>query len=187
MADLRSVATDTVARPVVLIGLPGVGKTRVGRLLAQRIDWTFADIDHEIEQASGLSVARLVADRGWAHFRDLERETLARFLVRSGTVIAAGGGVVELAENRAAIRRHGRAVWLRADQALLSQRLRDAESDRPLLAGDAVRRLGELARDREPLYAEVAIHSLDIGAMTPDVVAERLAGIIGLEQTRARK
>ena len=187
MADLRSVATNTAARPVVLVGLPGVGKTRVGRLLAQRINWAFADIDHEIEQASGLPVVKLVAERGWAYFRDLERETLARFLGRSGTVIAAGGGAVELAENRAAIKCRGQAVWLRADQALLLQRLRDAESERPLLAGDAVRRLGELARNREPLYAEVALHRLDIGAMTPDAVAERLTGIIGLEQARAQK
>lgn len=185
MADPHSVAMNAAGRPVVLVGLPGVGKTRVGRLLAQRINWAFADIDREVEQASGQSVPELVAERGWACFRDLEQETLAQCLGRSNTVIATGGGAVERVGNRNAIMRHGCTVWLQADQALLLQRLRDAEIERPLLAGDAGQRLEELARNREPLYAEVAIHRFDTGAMTPEAIAERLIAIIGLEQTRA--
>jgi len=177
------VAVNEAARPVVLVGLPGVGKTRAGSLLAQRINWTFADIDHEIERVSNRPVASLVAEQGWTYFRDLEQEMLASFLARGRTVIAAGGGAVERTANRTVIMRFGYAIWLRADPQLLLQRLGSAGDERPLLAGDTGQRLEELALVREPLYAEVAAARLDIGLMTPEDVVEKLLGIIGLEQT----
>ena len=187
MAEIGSGAGNEAVRPLVLVGLPGVGKTRAGRLLARRINWSFADIDHEIERATGRTVATLVAGRGWPYFRDLEQDILASFLGRSRIVIASGGGIVEREANRAAIRRDARAIWLRADPALLLQRLRSAADERPLLAGDAGGRLDELARNREPLYAEVAEARLDIGTLNPEDVAEKLLGVIGLEQTGAIK
>jgi len=174
-------ATD---EPIVLIGLPGSGKSRIGRLLAQRIAWAFADIDNEIEVASGCSVAEVVDSRGWAYFRDLEQQMLERLLGRAGIVIATGGGVVERMENREAIMRQRRVVWLQADPALLLQRLQDDETERPLLAGDAKRCLEELARIREPLYAQLSTHRIDTGSVTAEVAAEQLAGIV--VEARAR-
>ncbi len=184
VVDPGSVAIDAAGQPVVLIGLPGSGKSRIGRLLAERIGWVFADIDKEIEVASGRSVAELVDVRGWTYFRDLEQQTLERLLEQAGTVIATGGGVVERAENREAIVRNRRVVWLRADQPLLLQRLHDDDTERPLLAGDTKRLLQELARIREPLYAQLSTYSLDTGSMTPEAAAERLAGIVGEERVR---
>jgi len=187
VAEICSGAVKEAVRPVVLVGLPGVGKTRAGRLLARRINWGFADIDQEVERTSGRPVATLVAERGWPYFRDLEQEMLASFLDCTHIVIASGGGIVEREANRTAIRRYARAVWLQADPELLLQRLRSAVEERPLLAGDAGGRLDQLARNRESLYAEVAEARLDIGTMNPEEVAEKLLGIIGLEQTGAIK
>lgn len=184
VADPGSVAKDAVDQPVVLIGLPGSGKSRIGHLLAQRINWAFADLDQEIEAATGRSIAELVDSRGWAYFRDLEHQMLERLLEQAGTVIATGGGVVERMENREAIMRHRRVVWLRTDLTLLLRRLRDDETERPLLAGDTKRRLEELARIREPLYAQLSTHAIDTGLVTAETAAEQLAGIVAEEGAR---
>ena len=184
MTDPASAAMNSTDQPIILIGLPGSGKSRIGRLLARRIDWAFADIDKEIEVVSGRSVAELVDSRGWTHFRDLEQQTFARFLKQPGIVIATGGGVVERMENREAIKRHRRVVWLRTELALLLQRLRNDDTERPLLAGDAKRRLEALARIREPLYAQLSTHSIDTGLVTAEMAAEQLAGIVVEEGTR---
>jgi shikimate kinase len=173
-------------RPIVLIGLPGSGKTRVGRSLARRMGWDFADTDEVIEQNAGHSIEELARTAGWASFRRLEQRALERLLGRERIVIATGGGVVESASNCRAIMLQGRAVWLRAERARLLKRLRDDPVGRPLLAGDAGQRLAELARVRDPLYAQVAAHSIDTETMTPEAVAEQLLAVMGLERTGER-
>lgn len=145
--------------------------------------WGFADTDAVIEQNAGHAIEALVGNAGWAYFRRLEQQALERLLSRERIVIATGGGIVESEGNCRAIMRHGQAVWLRAERARLLQRLRDDPIERPLLAGDAGQRLEELARVRDPLYAQVAVHSIDTGTLTPEAVAERLLELIGMGRT----
>ena len=147
-----------IARPVVLIGLMGVGKTTIGRRLARRLDVGFADADHEIETAAGMSVSEIFERFGEAHFRDGERRVIARMIDDVPRVIATGGGAFMNAETRALILNRTTAVWLDSDVATLAERV-GRRNDRPLLAGrDALAVLTELAAIRNPVYAVAPIH-----------------------------
>jgi shikimate kinase len=145
-------------RPIVLIGLMGVGKTTVGRRLAARLGLSFVDADHEIEQAAGLTVAEIFERFGEAHFRDGERRVIARLIDGTPKVIATGGGAFMNEATRALILERTTAVWLDADIETLSARV-SRRDDRPLLRGkDARTTLGELAAVRNPVYAMAPVH-----------------------------
>src|SRR3954468_15965258 len=106
-----------------LIGPRGGGKTTGGRLLAERLGWTFADTDERIERAAGLSIAELFATRGENSFRELEAEVLSAFGAAERIVVATGGGVVLRPENRELLRTMGRTIWLTAPAEVLWQRI----------------------------------------------------------------
>jgi shikimate kinase len=145
-------------RPIVLIGLMGVGKTTVGRRLAARLGLGFVDADHEIEIAAGLSVAEIFERFGEAHFRDGERRVIARLIDGRPKVIATGGGAFMNEATRALILERTTAVWLDADLDTLAARV-SRRDDRPLLRGkDARTVLGELAAVRNPVYALAPVH-----------------------------
>ena len=146
------------ARTIVLVGLMGVGKTTVGRRLAARLGLPFADADHEIEVAAGLSVAEIFEKFGEAHFRDGERRVLARLIDGSAKVIATGGGAFMNEATRALILERTTAVWLDADIATLTARVGKRDS-RPLLRDRDPRTvLSELAAVRNPIYALAPVH-----------------------------
>ncbi len=147
-----------IARPVVLVGLMGVGKTTIGRRLAKRLDVPFVDADHEIETAAGMSVSEIFERFGEAHFRDGERRVIARLIDGVPRVIATGGGAFMNAETRALILAQATAIWLDSDIETLAERV-GRRNDRPLLAGrDARVVLRELAAVRNPIYALAPIH-----------------------------
>src|SRR5262249_29258766 len=90
-----------VAERIILIGLPGSGKTTTGRLVASLLGWPFMDVDDLIERAVGKRVERIFAENGEERFRELEYGALAEALESRRVVIATGGGCIERAENRA--------------------------------------------------------------------------------------
>ena len=162
----------------MLIGLMGAGKTTVGRRLAQRLDFQFADADQEIEQAAGKTIPEIFEDHGEEHFRDGERRVIARLLDSGQQVIATGGGAYMNDETRQNINNNAVAVWLRADFNLLMKRVR-RRSHRPLLKTadpDAVMR--KLIDERYPVYAQahVVVDSRDVphNAIVKDVIAALL-------------
>lgn len=142
---------------VVLVGLMGAGKSTVGRRLATRLGLPFADADSEIEAASGLTVTEIFERYGEAHFRDGERRVIARLIEGPAKVIATGGGAFINDDTRALILSRAVAVWLDADLPTLLERVARRET-RPLLKGrDPAEVLAELARVRNPIYAEAPI------------------------------
>ena len=149
-----SVVPGGAKKSIVLVGLPGAGKTTVGRRLAARLGLPFTDSDAEIEAAAALDVAEIFDRFGEAHFRDGERRVLARLIEGPPRVIATGGGAFMDPETRALILARCVAIWLDGEVELLAGRA-SRNKRRPLLRyGDPVAVLRELAEARNPIYAE---------------------------------
>lgn len=145
-------------RPIVLVGLMGVGKTTVGRRLAQRLNLPFVDADSEIETAAGMTISDMFEKFGEAHFRDGERRVIARLIDGQPKVIATGGGAFINDDTRALILDQATAIWLDADLKILAERVAKRDH-RPLLRGkDPYAVLSELAAVRNPVYALAPIH-----------------------------
>jgi shikimate kinase len=146
-------------RPIVLIGLMGVGKSTIGRRLAHRLHLPFVDSDHEIETAAGLTIAEMFERYGEAQFRDGERRVIARLIDGSAKVIATGGGAFMQEATRALILERATAVWLDADVSVLAERVGRRAGTRPLLrGGNPHQTLADLAAVRNPVYALAPIH-----------------------------
>lgn len=151
----RALKTD---RPVVLIGLMGVGKTTVGRRLARALGLGFRDADEEIERAAGRSVSEIFDDFGETAFREGERKVIARLLEGPPIVLALGGGAFVDPETRARVQESGISIWLRADVDTLVKRVAKRNT-RPLLRDSDPRAvLQRLLESRTPAYAEADIH-----------------------------
>ncbi|MES2753166.1 MAG: shikimate kinase [Pseudomonadota bacterium] len=142
---------------IVLVGLMGVGKSTVGRRLAGRLKLPFVDADAEIEAAADLKIAEIFDRYGEPHFRDGERRVIARLMEGEAKVIATGGGAFVNDATRALILAQALAIWLDADIAVLADRVSRRDT-RPLLRDrDPHEVLGELARVRNPLYAQAQL------------------------------
>ena len=145
------------ARTITLVGLMGVGKSSVGRRLANALDLPFKDADVEIEAAAGRSIPDIFAEMGEPAFREGERRVIARLLENPPHVLATGGGAFMNDETRALIKERSISVWLKADLEVLVRRVSRKDS-RPLLSGkDPLAVLTELAEKRYPVYAEADI------------------------------
>lgn len=142
---------------LVLVGMTGVGKSTIARILAVRLGRDVWDTDSAIEERAGRSVRRIFAEDGEAVFRTLESGVLRDALASTAPlVIATGGGIVVAEGNRRLMGESGaRVVWLCADPSTLVERVGNA-GHRPLLDDDPAGTLQRMMRDREPLYREVA-------------------------------
>jgi shikimate kinase len=159
---------------IVLVGLMGAGKTSVGRRLAERLDISFVDADHEIEEAAGKTIPEIFQDHGESYFREGERKVIARLLGTGPRVLATGGGAFMNEETRSNIRRAGVSVWLRAELPLLMKRVKK-RSNRPLLrTDDPEAAMLKLMETRYPVYAQadITIDSRDVAhsAMVGDII-----------------
>jgi shikimate kinase len=163
-----------VTRHVVLIGLPGAGKTAAGRLAARTLGCPFCDVDARIEAGAGMTIAELFAREGEQAFRDVEREELGRALAQPPQVIAAGGGWAVQPGNLERARPRAFTVHLVCTPETAARRLAGTR-DRPLLAGDMLERLRWLAAERTPFYqrADAAVPTDDraVGDIAGDIVA----------------
>lgn len=161
-ADALPDSPPSSNRTIALVGLMGVGKSTVGRRLAQRLGLPFADGDHEIEAAAGMSVSEIFATRGEAEFRAGEARVMRRLLEGPPIVLATGGGAMMNADTRALMKQHAVSVWMRADLKVIAERVGRRDT-RPLLRGrDALQALRELAEARYPIYAEADL-TVDVG------------------------
>jgi shikimate kinase len=147
-----------VSRPIVLVGLMGTGKTTIGKRLSARLGLPFADADHEIELAAGMTINEIFERYGEHQFRDGESRVISRLLDGKIKIISTGGGAFMHAATRAKILRDATAIWLDADISVLAERVSRRDT-RPLLrGGNTIELLSKLARDRNPVYALAPIH-----------------------------
>ncbi|MGQ9724753.1 MAG: shikimate kinase [Tepidimonas sp.] len=146
---------------VYLIGLPGAGKTTVGRQLARRLQLPFVDSDQVIEGRIGCTIRAFFEREGEAAFRDLEQAVIDELTRGDPCVLSTGGGAVLRPDNRRHLRERGRVFYLRSTPDELIRRLRH-DRTRPLLqVADPVQRLRELYAARDPLYRETAHHVIE--------------------------
>ncbi len=146
---------------VILVGLPGCGKTTIGRAAAKLLRWPHVDFDTEIEHRAHASVQQIFERYGEAHFRSLEQALTREMVGCSRTMMSAGGGWITNAESVALLRPTSRIIYLRATPSRLVARLATARVRRPLLAvPDPLGTLEHLYEKRRALY-EQADHVLD--------------------------
>lgn len=162
-------------RGLVLVGYRGTGKTTVGRMLADRLGWAFADADHEVEARAGRSIASIFSEEGEAAFRDWEERVILDLAMRPETVVATGGGAVIRESNREAIRSAGFVAWLTADPETLARRISSRLAARPALTPAGT--LGEIAEvltARTAHYRAVSDLEIDTAHRTCREVADAI-------------
>lgn len=156
-----------------LIGMMGVGKTTVGRLLAQELGYGFVDTDDVIVKAVGKSINEIFTDEGEAAFRQLESDVLAQVCAYTKLTIATGGGIVLRQENWSYLH-HGLIVWLDCSVETLFNRLLE-DTTRPLLQDpDPQGKLRSLLEQRQPLYSQADLHIAITEDQTPEQIVTRI-------------
>jgi len=171
-------ATAEPMRSVVLVGMPGAGKTAIGRRLAARLGLPFRDADAEIEQAAGMPITEIFSRYGEAHFRDGERRVISRLIAGDPVVVATGGGAFADAGTRAVIQQgHAISVWLRCALPTLLRRVAGREHRPMFLNADPLEVLQRLMANRHPFYAEADI-TVSCTDESPDITTRRVAEAI---------
>lgn len=170
---------------LILCGMMGSGKSTVGAKIAQLIGWEFCDTDQMITEKHG-DIPSIFQNYGEAHFRALERETVAELALQDGLVISTGGGLVLQKGNVEALKQSGKIVFLRATVDTLSTRLK-GDGSRPLLQSKTqslTDRLTALLSERTPIYEGVADFIVDADKKTPDEIADEIIKIMKIDQTK---
>jgi shikimate kinase len=175
-------------QPISLIGLPGGGKSTIGRHLARRLDWQFLDSDTVIEKRVGCSVRAFFEREGEPRFRDIEQTVIGELMLATQAVVATGGGAVLREPNRQALAGHSTVVYLRSTPEELFRRLRH-DTQRPLLqVKDPLARLRDLFLQRDPLYRETAAFVIETGRPSVPTLVNmilmqlELAGLVDASQ-----
>ena len=163
---------------VILVGVPGAGKTTVGEALAARLGVAFRDTDADVEAATGRTIADIFVESGEPEFRRLEADAVAAALAEHTGVLALGGGAVLDPGTRARLVGLP-VVWLRVGLAAASQRA-GLSVARPVLLGNVRSQLKALMDARAPFYEEVAALVLDTDALSADEAVEAIVAGLGL-------
>ncbi|MFZ2651494.1 MAG: shikimate kinase [Burkholderiaceae bacterium] len=176
---------------IALVGMPGGGKSTVGRHLARNLNLRFFDADVEIEQRIGCPIRLFFEHEGEARFRDVEQEVVADLVGRSDAVLAMGGGAVLSEASRLALRERTTVIYLRSAPEELFRRLRH-DTHRPMLqVPDPLRKLRDLHTERDPLYRATAHFVIETGRPSVHTLVNmvlmqlELAGIVGTQGREA--
>ena len=159
---------------IALVGLPGSGKSSVGKSIARRLDLPWADSDHEIERQLGCTIRDYFDAEGEQAFRDREEAAIDDLTGQASTVLSTGGGAVLRTANRQRLRERGTVIYLRSSPEALFRRLRH-DTKRPLLqVADPLKRLRALYAERDPLYRECAHFVIDTHGSSLSMLVNRI-------------
>ncbi len=157
-----------------LIGYRCTGKTIIGKIFADRLNYKFLDMDQIIEQQTGSTISNLVEAHGWDYFRKIEKGILSNTIKMEDIVISTGGGIITDSENLIFLNKNGYTIWLDADiQTILSRLNSDpsTQSSRPSLTSkDLIKETEELLNTRRPLYAKTADLKIKTDLLSPEEI-----------------
>ena len=143
---------------IYIIGFMGSGKTKYGKKIARRLDYSFVDMDDYIEQKAGMSVKDIFRKKGEAWFRKEETKAIKRLASKEKIVISTGGGVPCHGDNMDLLNENGLTVYLKLSPSKLFKKLQKSKKERPLLAGKSdkkmLRTIKDLLHEREPYYTQ---------------------------------
>ena len=148
---------------IALVGLPGAGKTTIGRQLARRLQLPFIDSDHVIEERLGCSIREFFEREGEERFRDFEQQITDELTRGQPCVLSTGGGTVLRPVNRQMLHDRTQVVYLRSTPEEVYRRVQHDRSRPLLLVADPLQRLRDLYAQRDPLYREAAHFTIDVG------------------------
>jgi len=175
-----------MAPQAVLIGLPGSGKSTIGRRLARALDVTFVDTDAAIEAKTGRTIADVFATDGESAFRRIEEEVIRTALVEHDGVLALGGGAITSQGVRDALAGH-MVIYLEINAAEGIRRT-SGSTARPLLAGsDSAAKYRALMADRAPLYRRAATMRINTNRRNPGAVVRHIIARLENSHTRSRR
>jgi shikimate kinase len=168
---------------IVLIGYRGTGKSVVGRLLADRLDLDFYDVDELVEMRGGQTIRALVEEKGWEFFREQEKEVIRELSGIDAAVIATGGGAVLNPENVRLLKHKGRLIWLDADAQTVIARMQadtNNEQRRPSLTGsEPADETVSVMAARAPFYREAADLRVDTSGKSLDEIVDEICLELG--------
>ena len=165
---------------IALFGFMGVGKSAVGRILADRVGFTFVDLDDEIVRRKGKTISAIFEEEGEASLREVEKEVTKEFASRDHQVIACGGGTVLDDDNLSRLGASSTLILLTADPKIILNRVATNGETRPLLSGDdRPGRINSLLKSRHPRYIRAADFVVDVSDGTPESVTEDIILSLG--------
>ncbi len=163
---------------IVLIGPMGVGKTTIGRILAKQLDFDFIDTDQRLEKITGASISWIFDIEGEAGFRKREQQLIQELTGVTEAVIATGGGVILLSENRFNLKSNSIVIYLKGEIETLYERTR-LDNNRPLLeTANSRETMERILREREHLYAEIADLEIVIDGRSAEYIVTQISGLL---------
>lgn len=171
-------SAQTNTRNIVLIGVPGAGKTTVGSILARKLGRDFIDTDQKIEEISGKTISEIFIQDGESIFRATEKDVIEQSIAKGNAVISLGGGALMNSDTRELVKTQ-RTIWLQTGLAQAVDRI-GMNRNRPLLLGNVRGQLADLMAAREPFYIECAHEVVDTNQLSADQVADLI--VAKLEQ-----
>lgn len=159
---------------IYLVGMRGVGKTTIGKLLAEKLKREFVDMDKKIEQDLGKTVSEIVELEGWEHFRQCEQQVLENLLKATSTIVSTGGGTLMHFDNAERMKSSGKLILLTAELRSIQARLENSEA-RPSLTGrDPFEELEQVWNERKDRYYHFADQVVNTEGKTPDDIVQEI-------------
>ncbi|MBU1992091.1 MAG: shikimate kinase [Patescibacteria group bacterium] len=157
-----------MSKNIVITGMRGTGKSRIGRKIAETLEKEFVDLDEEIENHEGISTAEIVGSKGWDYFRAVEKQMVEKFSKKKGLVISTGGGAIIDQENEKNLRENGFVIFLRCDIQKLAERIKHSKNRPSLTEKNFVMEFKDVWEDRKKRYLESADLVFDVDKESED-------------------